>query len=969
MTMPLVASDFAGFFEAANGVSPFPWQSRLAGQVLEGSWPDVLALPTAAGKTACLDIAVFALACCADGIRPPRRIFFVVDRRVIVDEAFERARRLADRLRRADSGILKSVADRLRQLAGGDDPLICFQLRGGIYRDDAWARSPIQPTIIASTVDQIGSRLLYRGYGLRSGSAWPIHAGLAANDSLILLDEAHCSNPFRQTATAIARYRTWGDQAIRSPFRMVLMSATPPVDCPASSILRLGQEDVSHPVLRRRLQASKPARLVVADKAKGGGAIHELARVLAKQATAQPGVKAICILVNRVAAARAVQAMLEEAGEDAVLLTGRMRPLDRDQLMGGWMPRGSDPQGPRGLLTWFGARADKPELPHRVFVVATQCLEVGANLDFEAMVSECASLDALRQRFGRLNRLGHHAHSPGVIVIRGDQVEPKEEDPIYGSALPRTWQWLGRHARAGVVDMGINAVQAALNSDLAADPDLLANLCPPAPDAPVMLPAHVDCWVQTSPIPCPDPDVSIFLHGPRRGAADVQVCWRADVDEADPDEQKWIEAAALCPPASAECMPVPLMMVRRWLTGDMEDRDSGDAPAAEQEATEGEVSAHMVLRWLGPDASELVTDPVAIRPGDTLILAANAAGSDSFGCLPGHVVGQAVNDLGEEANLRARAKAVLRVHPAVMASWPGGAARQRLLELATDSASIDNIDAIRESLADLAQVAGLPPWLTAAARSLAQDRRLAIHHHPFCGLVLRGSRLVRGWTAESASFTDEDQTSSATVSVPLHQHLQGVADRAKTFAEACGLSQPLAEDIALAARCHDLGKADPRFQAFLRGGTGLPGLLLAKSQDAPRTPQALVVARQRSGYPVGGRHELLSVRMLEAAGLLSRAADPDLVLHLIACHHGRCRPFAPVVEDPSPVTASLMLDGCTIQAGSSTGLERLDSGVSERFWRLVRRYGWWGVAYLEAIVRLADHRCSEAEQSGQEAEA
>ncbi len=55
------ASIFPRFFsELHEGRKPFPWQTMLLDQVLCSGWPDLIDLPTAHGKTACIDIAVFA---------------------------------------------------------------------------------------------------------------------------------------------------------------------------------------------------------------------------------------------------------------------------------------------------------------------------------------------------------------------------------------------------------------------------------------------------------------------------------------------------------------------------------------------------------------------------------------------------------------------------------------------------------------------------------------------------------------------------------------------------------------------------------------------------------------------------------------------------------------------------------------------------------------------------------------------
>jgi len=92
--------------------------------------------------------------------------------------------------------------------------------------------------------------------------------------------------------------------------------------------------------------------------------------------------------------------------------------------------------------------------------------------------------------------------------------------------------------------------------------------------------------------------------------------------------------------------------------------------------------------------------------------------------------------------------------------------------------------------------------------------------------------------------------------------------------------------------------------------------------------------------------------------LLNEANDKDLALYLIGVHHGRGRPFMPSIED-SGCNIGLQFEDEQIIFEGKHNLEKLDSGWPELFWRLNRRYGYWGLAYLETLVRLADHRLSE----------
>lgn len=307
-------------------------------------------------------------------------------------------------------------------------------------------------------------------------------------------------------------------------------------------------------MLEARTRAAKPAELVMVKNRKGAGGDPLVAEAVARgKAYAAGGARRrVAVMVNRVRTAKEVaNALGEEMGDtaDVVLLTGRLRPFERDRLVERWQP----------VL-----RANRPENPARpVVVVSTQCLEVGAHFSFEALVTEAASLDALRQRFGRLDRLGALGGAPASILVREQDTKEGTDDPIYGTAIAATWQLLNDVAAPGdkrdahpVVDLGIEAMAAAL-----AKVDDVAPYLAPTADAPSLLPAHLDLLAQTSPPPRPDPDVQLYLHGIGRGAAEARVAWRADLDPRHPE--LWAETVALCPPTSTEALSVPLYQLRR----------------------------------------------------------------------------------------------------------------------------------------------------------------------------------------------------------------------------------------------------------------------------------------------------------------------------------------------------------------------------------------------------------------------
>jgi CRISPR-associated endonuclease/helicase Cas3 len=719
------------------------------------------------------------------------------------------------------------------------------------------------------------------------------------------------SVPFDETLETVEQLRRLTSGGLDLPWHCLRMTATPRPGLQAP--FSLDAQDEADERLRRRLTVRKPARLVEID-ARGGA--ESMLEAVIKETGAlleRDGLRTLGIVVNRVARARAIADRLRACRSDAdvLLLIGPSRPADRDRAIATCWPFLH-----AGRVRDSGAR--------RLIVVATQTIEVGADLDFDALISECAPADSLRQRFGRLDRLGDLEGQARAVVI---YAPTKAQDFIYGSALEPTWHWLWGQLVDGIVDVGPLAL---------ADPPVAA--LAPVTHAPILFPAYIDRFSQTSPLPSPDPAVSVFLHGFETRQADVEIVWRADLDASTPSY--WRDIVALVPPTGREALHVSFAAVMRWLH-DLSPVDLADLEGGQEESTIKETHpGPRVLRWCGArDEDTGDINASNVRPGDTIVVPGTYGGCDRWGWAPG--LRERVFDLAESLAAEGDCP-VLRLHPAVFAQHGiDEAVLDGVLVPDEDDLSllVPDIGAANRALLSIVEKGS---ELASLARTLLEKGYDIL---PYPDSAHSGG-IVVSLRHESGTFGSDDGEFSG-VPVLLGEHHDGVAREAARMATAVALDSRLVGLIEGAARCHDEGKRDPRFQRLLAGGpTVIAEEPLAKGCGRVRDVRSIRRRWADAGLPPGFRHETASAVLVEG---VEGSADDDLVRHLVASHHGHARPFLPVVAD-----SAAWID--------TSDLERVDGEVPQRYWRLVRRYGWWGLAYLESVLRLADHRQSARER-------
>ena len=162
----------------------------------------------------------------------------------------------------------------------------------------------------------------------------------------------------------------------------------------------------------------------------------------------------------------------------------------------------------------------------------------------------------------------------------------------------------------------------------------------------------------------------------------------------------------------------------------------------------------------------------------------------------------------------------------------------------------------------------------------------------------------------------------------LEEHGRRVGEAVRRIGQALGLPGPLVDALVLAGEWHDAGKSRRVWQFAAGVAAGAPAL--AKSRKG----------RFRGGWLGGYRHEFGSGADAERA-LPPDTPYRDLILHLIAAHHGWARPGFPRPEQWDPE--------------SPADVNRaLAERIADRYARLSAEHGPWRLAWLESLLKSAD---------------
>lgn len=917
-----MAQAFVREFEALAWYKPFPWQVKLYRRFVgdeEGGIPATVVIPTGLGKTSV--IAIWLLALIKQPDKLPRRLVYVVNRRTVVDQS------TAEVIKYRRAVAMLSAENPLRATV---ERLGISTLRGQFADNQEWSADPSRPAVICGTVDLIGSRLLFSGYRIGFKSR-PLHAGFLGQDALLVHDEAHLEPAFQRLVADIENeQKRERKRAIVPPWpqlHVMELSATArnhddvaqqnshkPFDLsdeekqPPEVIPDPPTEPVHH--VWRRCKATKSLLLHPCEVE--GDLVEQIADLAAKH---QGNEAAVLIFVRRVEDVSKVIEGLKKKGvpDDHIeALTGTMRGYERDRLVD---PRRHDASCvfARFLLP---PKSDAPEgerwqiepMPGTVYLVCTSAGEVGVNLSADHMVCDLSTFDSMAQRLGRVNRFGDR-NDTRVDVVHPQSFDDAKPNPQRQATLHLLKQLNGDASPKALGDLPADQRRNAFSPE------------------PTILPATdilFDAWAMTTikNMMPGRPPVGPYLHGvaewePPR----TSVAWRKEVNVIAAELIELYGAGF--PRALLDDYPLkPHELLsdtseRVYKSLESVGKRLGHKDCPVWLVGERNEIEYAMLRELLAGEKKWVVERIAER---ILLLPPWAGSLSRQGTLAG--------DRGYDEEIAA--------DPGydVADRWVDDQDRPRRERFFSDGrqpdgrygmALIRTIDT--NPNADEFELATVENSDESEEGTLANKRRF--------------------WHWFARPRDAEDATRASVRPVKLEVHTRDVLKGATEIAEELKFSNELKQAVVLAAELHDLGKKRELWQRSI-GNPNPAENWYAKpgKPDAERRwrPRHLSEYRHEFGSLLDAIHDNGELTA-KLAGLSDEMRD--VVLHLVAAHHGYARPHFPT-------------DAYDHERYNTQQNEEAAHEVMRRYARLQRRYGRWGLAYLESLLRAADWAASAA---------
>jgi len=819
-------------------------------------------------------------------------------------------------------------------------------------------------------VDMVGSRLLFSGYGV-SRRMRPYHAGLLGVDTLVVLDESHLVPPFEHLLRAIEtdselQARDTQCQSMIPRLRLLTLSATGRTQInnttQADATIRLTDGDYKHPVVKKRLEARKVLRLCYLSEQ------TKLQYKLAEEAwkLASNDGKAVRILVyadSREVAREAKEAVKKLAKGNKKQGKPEVK-IETELFVGG--RRVLEREGAKKRLEELGFLAgSKVERTCPVFLFATSAGEVGVDLDADHMVCDLVAWERMVQRLGRVNRRGDGDATIIVVVEegllseeklreakdRGVKLSEKQKEILKLFKKRRDANAAGKKLKDSdtkkLKDYEARVAQYCLLREIARreiaregdrlSPKSLLNLrecqdlaslfhkaTTPEPLRPALTRPLVDAWAMTSlekHTGRPD-DIQPWLRGwIEDDPPQTRVVWRKYLPvrtEGRPPSRKEIEAFfEAAPPHLSEILETETYRVVDWITA----RAKYVREEQKQEQEQGQENNNVpplrnedvVAFALGPDGGlrEYFTLAKLVslkEKGDKEEKSEKEKKDEKkkfFGRLAGATLILDARLGGLKDGLLDDKESTLPQTADDDKNWPGG------------------------------DVIGFRIRSIEASTVVQRDRDWRERFRFPAAVTEDGETTVWLIVEKLRHDAANEEDRSVGNQQLLNKHECWTAKRAFHIAKALNLAPEQRRLLIIAARFHDEGKRAAKWQqAFHAPGDGV----YAKT-EGPINYQLL------DGY----RHELGSLLRIgnnkQIQKLFQKLSeeDRDLVLHLITAHHGFARPV-------------ISTSGC--EDAPPSALEEKAAEIALRFARLQARWGPWGLAWWEALLRAADQQAS-----------